>query len=325
MSAREACTECGRPLPPSGICPGCTLRGALEIGITPLPIFNPATLLTADMETEDHPLLAGYDQFERIAQGGMGVVYRARQKRLDRRVAVKMILTGRLATESEVQRFRQEAATAAKLHHPHIVAIHETGQAEGGLDFFSMDYVAGGDLARLVRDGPIDARRAAALVKTIGEAVHYAHECGVLHRDLKPANVLLDEFGDPRVTDFGLARLMDAPGQTITAEPVGTPGFMSPEQIEGGRITRATDVFSLGAILHYLLSGRPPFQEDSRHKTMRATLEGRYISPRALNPSVPLDLETICRKCMETDPERRYGTAQIVAEELGRFLRRVPI
>jgi len=257
----------------------------------------------------------------------MGVVYRARQISLNRLVAVKMILAGRLAGPGEITRFRTEAETAARLQHPGIVAIHEIGEHEG-CQFFSMDYVAGSTLADMVREQPLSPERAARYMKTIAEAIHYAHQKGVLHRDLKPSNVLVDEHDQPRVTDFGLAKWLENKSElTVTGQVLGSPSFMPPEQA-GGKETPVgpySDIYSLGALLYHLLTGRPPFVADTPTATLRMVAETEPVSPRLLNSGVPRDLETICLKCLEKDPQRRYGTAQEVAEELGRFLRDEPI
>ncbi len=269
-----------------------------------------------------------YELLEEIARGGMGIVYKARQTSLGRVVALKMILAGQLASEAEVARFRTEAEAAAGLQHPNIVAIHEVGQHHGQ-HYFSMDYVAGPSLGDLARLGPLAPRRAAAYVRTIAEAIHYAHGQGTLHRDLKPSNILLDARDRPRVTDFGLAKLADAGRSlTVTGAVVGTPSYMSPEQAAGGRrgeVGPASDVYSLGTILYELLVGRPPFDAETTLRIVLQVLEAEPLSPRRLNPSVPRDLETICLKCMAKSPARRYGSAQKLADDLGRYLDGEPI
>jgi WD40 repeat protein/tRNA A-37 threonylcarbamoyl transferase component Bud32 len=274
-----------------------------------------------------------YELLEEIARGGMGVVYKARQTKLDRIVAVKMILAGELAGQADVERFHTEARAAANLHHPNIVPIHEVGQHEGQ-HYFSMDYVAGESLANRIARGPLPAREAATLLVKVARAVAFAHIDGVIHRDLKPANVLLDAQGEPHVTDFGLAkRLRGEPGATATGgltetgQVLGTASYMPPEQA-GGRtkdIDRRSDVYSLGAVLYCALTGRPPFQAASTLDTLLQVLEREPVSPRTLNASVPRDLETICLKCLEKDSRRRYGTAQELADELQRYLDGKPI
>jgi tetratricopeptide (TPR) repeat protein len=268
-----------------------------------------------------------YELLDEIARGGMGVVFRARQTSLNRIVAVKMILGGHVAGEDEVKRFRTEAEAAANLHHPNIVAIHEVG-AHDGLHYFSMDFVAGTSLAAMVRDHPLPATRAATYVRKIAEAIHYAHQQGILHRDLKPSNVLVDEFDEPRITDFGLAkRLENQSGLTASGAVLGTPSYMPPEQAEGdhARVGPASDVYSLGATLYELVTGRAPFRAESPIETMRQVLDVEPAAPRLLNPHVDRDLETICAKCLQKDPSRRYTSAQLLADDLARFLRGEPI
>jgi len=274
-----------------------------------------------------------YELLEEIARGGMGVVYRARQKSLNRIVALKMIVGGPLASAAAIQRFRAEAQTVASLQHPNIVAIHEIGEHEGQ-PFFSMDYVKGQNLAGLLRDGPLLARRAAGYVKIIAEAVDYAHQRGILHRDLKPSNVLIDPFDQPRITDFGLAKRLEnaEPGTrnaelTVTGQVLGSPNFMAPEQAQGRQreVGPASDMYSMGAMLYHLVTGRPPFQAATLTEVLQQVVTTEPAAPRLLNPGVPRDLETICLKCLEKEVQRRYPTAQDLAEDLGRFLQDQPI
>ena len=293
-----------------------------------------------------------YELIEEIGRGGMGAVYKARQISLNRVVAIKMILAGGLASANSVRRFRAEAAAAASLQHPNIVAVHEVGEFEGH-QYFSMGYVDGKSLAEWVREHPLPVRQAAGWLKTIAEAIHYAHQHGILHRDLKPSNVLIDPFDQPQITDFGLAkrfsggdstlgsksRTDEASGDeirglasvnsdlTLTGQAVGSPNFMPPEQAEGrsSAIGPASDVYSLGALLYHLITGRPPFQAESVTLLLKQVIEAEPVSPRLLNPNAPRDLETICLKCMEKDPVRRYPSAQALAEELGRFLAGEPV
>jgi serine/threonine protein kinase len=279
---------------------------------------------------DGHPRIryfGDYELLEEIARGGMGVVYKARQVSLNRTVAVKMILAGQLASPAEVQRFYTEAEAAAQLDHPNIVAIHEVGQHDGQ-HYFSMDYVDGKNLSQVVAGKPLPSIKAAAYVKAMAEAVHHAHLRGVLHRDLKPSNVLIDGSDQPRITDFGLARQMhDRAGITKTGVALGTPSYMPPEQAAGkrGEMGPASDVYSLGAILYELLTGRPPFKAASPMDTILQVLEQEPVSPRKLNPLTPPDLETICQKCLEKSPLKRYHSARELAEELGRFLNHEPI
>lgn len=268
-----------------------------------------------------------YELLEEIARGGMGVVYKARQTSLNRIVAVKMILAGQLASEADIRRFHTEAEAAANLQHPNIVAIHEVGQQEER-HYFSMDYVEGQNLAALVRERPLPPAQAAALVKTIAEAIQYAHQRGILHRDLKPQNVLIDEHGRPRVTDFGLAKHAGADSNlTQTGAVMGSPSYMPPEQATGrhDQVGPHSDVYSLGAILYQLLTGKAPFMGETPLATLQKVVEEDPVPPSKHNPLAPPDLETICLKCLEKEPERRYGAARALAEELERFLNYEPI
>lgn len=292
-----------------------------------------AATQSAGPSVADSAPLAGrqfgnYELLEEIARGGMGVVYKARQRGLNRLVAVKMILVEGFAGKQSVQRFRGEAAAAGVLQHPNIVAIHEIGMHEGQ-HFFSMDYVEGQNLAQLVGHRPLPALKAARYVQLIAGAVHYAHEQGILHRDLKPSNVLIDSVTDrPRVTDFGLAkRLASESSLTLSGQMLGSPNFMPPEQASHGlgKAGRPSDVFGLGGILYFLLTARAPFQGESLEATINQVLNTEPASPRLLNPSVPRDLETICLKCLEKEPAGRYATAQELADELSRFLDGKPI
>ncbi|MFO0979301.1 MAG: serine/threonine-protein kinase [Planctomycetaceae bacterium] len=268
-----------------------------------------------------------YELIEEIARGGMGVVYKARQVNLNRTVALKMILSGHLATETDIQRFRAEAEAAANLDHPGIVPIFEIGQHDGQ-HYFSMGYIDGQSLSQRVKDGPLEPKLAADLTRKIAEAIAYAHEKGVIHRDLKPANVLLDSVGEPRVTDFGLARRMESDsGLTKTGSVMGTPSYMPPEQAAGrtSEVGVLADVYSLGALLYCLLTGRPPFQAATPAETMRQVMDQEPVSVVSLNSGIPRDLETICHKCLQKDPAKRYQSARELAEDLGRWQRGEPI
>jgi len=268
-----------------------------------------------------------YELLEEIARGGMGVVYRARQRSLGRLVAVKTLLFGPTASPESVQRFRAEAAAAASLHHPNIVAIHEVGvhQCE---HYLVMDLVDGPDLATFIKDQPLPAHRAAAYLRTVAKAIHHAHERGILHRDLKPSNVLIDGNDQPRVTDFGLAKRFEGDSSlTLSGRVMGSPHYMPPEQAGATRhkVGRRSDVYALGAMLYHMLVGRPPFVGENLSQTLDQVLHHDPVSPRLVNPGVPRDLETICLKCLEKEPSRRYPTARALAEELGRFSRHEPI
>ena len=332
MASNRVCGRCGVELTNVGterLCPACLLEGGLDAGesVAGKPPWMAPLASRSAQETAILYSFGDYELLEEIARGGMGIVYRARQVSLNRIVAVKVLISGLLASPEFVQRFRAEAAAAASLQHPNIVAIHEVGYREGQ-HFFAMDYVFGSSLAELTRNGPLSARRAAGYVKTIAGAIHYAHERGILHRDLKPANVLIDENDQPRVTDFGLAKdVHKQTDLTLSGQVLGSPGYMSPEQAGArrGLVGRRSDVYSLGAILYHLLTGRPPFMADSVAKTLHQVQNDEPVSPRLLNPAVPHDLATICLKCLEKEPEKRYATAEGLADDLGRFLDRKPI
>jgi serine/threonine protein kinase len=264
-----------------------------------------------------------YELLAEIARGGMGVVFKARQKRLNRLVALKMILSGRLAAEDDLQRFRTEAEAAARLRHPNIVAVHEVGEVDGQL-FFSMDFIEGRTLAQRLGEGPVASRTAAGTMCQLARAVHYAHGEGILHRDLKPSNILLDHDDQPYLTDFGLAKKLDAGdlNLTRTGAILGTPSYMAPEQAAGRvkHLGPACDVYGLGAVLYELLTGRPPFRSDTPLDTVLHVLEREPAPPRLLNPKVDHDLETICLKCLEKDPRLRYASADELAADLQRYL-----
>ncbi len=266
--------------------------------------------------------LGDYELLAEIARGGMGVVYKARQISLNRIVAVKMILAGQLATQADHDRFHAEAQAAALLDHPNIVPIFEVGEHEGQ-HYFSMGYVDGPSLSARLAEGPLAPKEAAELAATLAEAVEYAHRQGVIHRDIKPSNILIDSQGRPRVTDFGLAKRVGAPGGnplvgagrrselTETGQILGSPSYMPPEQA-GGQIRAvgpASDVYALGAVLYALLTGRPPFQAATSLETLKQVIEREPVSLRQLNAAVPRDLETIVLKCLEKAAPRRYASA----------------
>ncbi len=268
-----------------------------------------------------------YEIIRELARGGMGVVFEARQVSLNRKVALKMILAGQLAEETDVKRFHTEAEAAANLDHPGIVPIFEVGQHESQ-HYFSMGFVEGQSLAGRLAGGPLPPRQAAELIRRVSDAIEYAHQHGVIHRDLKPANILLDAQGNPRVTDFGLAKKVQGDsGLTGSGQIMGTPSYMPPEQAGGkrGDVGPAADVYALGATLYALLIGRPPFQAATAMDTVIQVLSEEAVPPRRLNAAIPLDLETICLKCLEKEPARRYASAAALGAELGRFLSGEPI
>src|SRR6266516_4785142 len=326
--APARCPKCRSALPadaPEGLCPVCAFRGALEL--------EPGAARPLVPEQQLPRQFGEYQLLEEIARGGMGIVYQARQLSLNRLVAVKVLLSGPLASATDLQRFRAEAEAVANLQHPNIVAVHEVGE-HAGQPFFSMDYVEGTCLSELVREQPLPAPRAAGYVQTIAEAIQYAHDHGVLHRDLKPSNVLIDHAGQPRIIDFGLAKRLSSDPQlsaindplTRTGHVLGSPNFIPPEQAAGkrGAIGPHSDIYSLGALLYHLLTAQPPFSAATAHEIVHQVLNSEPVGPRSLNPRVPRDLETICLKCLEKDPHRRYRTAQELADELRRFLRGEP-
>lgn len=271
--------------------------------------------------------LAGFELYEEIGRGGMGVVYRARQSILDRVVAVKFLLQAKFAGTEERERFLREAQTAARLKHPGIVGIIDVGD-DDGVPWFSMEYVSGKSLEEVVREHPMEARQAAACVLRVADAVQHAHYKGVLHRDLKPSNILLDKAGHPHVTDFGIARILSEAGKsglTRSGQILGSPSYAAPEQALGSDADVRTDVYGLGALLYHLLTGRPPFQGPTLDAILMQVRDDDPVSPRRLTPTVPRDLETVCLQCLRKDPARRYASASEVAADLGRFLSNVPI
>jgi eukaryotic-like serine/threonine-protein kinase len=327
----RVCERCGAallPRAPAGLCPKCLLRQAVAAAAQSAPA-GPAGGARPEpaLAEASAPRFGDYELIEKIATGGMGVVYKARQLSLNRIVAVKMVLGGALASAALRQRFLEEAQTAASLQQPNIIAIHEVGE-HAGQPFFSMDYVEGRNLSELLHEGPLAPQRAAGYTKTIAQAVAYAHQRGILHRDLKPSNVLIDQSDQPRITDFGLAkRLTSDSDLTVSGQVLGSPNFMAPEQAQGrhGAVGPPSDVYAIGALLYHLLTGRPPFQAATLTEVLRQVVTIEPAAPRLLNPSLPRDLETICLKCLEKEAPRRYQTARELAGELGRFLEGKPI
>jgi WD40 repeat protein len=294
--------------------------------VAPSEVATPAPGPGDTAPAGDGLRIPGYEVLATLGRGGMGVVYQARQTRLGRVVALKMILSGAHAGAADLARFRTEAEAIARLQHPNIVQIHEVGEHQG-LPFFSLEYCPGGSLERKLGGTPLPAREAAALVEVLARAMQAAHAKGVIHRDLKPANVLLAEDGTPKVTDFGLAKKLDEAGQTATGAVMGTPSYMAPEQA-GGRsaaIGPPCDVYALGAILYEGLTGRPPFRGPTTMETVMQVLADEPVPPTQLQPKTPRDLETICLTCLQKDPARRYPSAGALAEDLRRFQAGEPI
>ena len=268
------------------------------------------------------PRIPGYEVLEVVGRGGMGVVYRARHVRLDRPVALKMLLTGAHASRESRERFLREARIGAGLRHPNFVQVYDMGDQDG-LPYFTMEFVEGGNLAQKLAGMPQPPRQAAALLATLAEAVQAAHRCGIVHRDLKPANVLLTADGTPKICDLGLARRLDGEaGLTWTGTAVGTPSYMAPEQAEARPQTLgpAVDIHALGAILYELLTGRPPFRAETASETVRQVISQDPVPPSRLNGKVPRDLETICLKCLHKEPHLRYAGAAALAADLHHFL-----
>lgn len=333
MSDTNTCRECGGAVPrdaPFGSCPICLL----ELGVGPRPELPSKTVPSR---------FGDYELLETIGRGGMGVVYKARQLSLNRMIALKMLTPHSAAFSTVAERLRLEAEAAGSLQHPNIVGIHEVGEHEGH-PFFTMEFVEGAGMDKFIepagyrfprfhrRDGDQTREPQASAVRTlitIARAVDYAHKHGVLHRDLKPANVVIDAAGEPHLTDFGLAKILgrERERETESGSILGTPAYMAPEQASGGtkRVSTAADIYSLGAVFYEMLTGHPPFRGDTPLETLRRVTEVEPASPTTLNSSVDADLATICLKCLEKDPQRRYATALELAEDLERWLRREPI
>src|SRR5215471_16799791 len=322
-TASRFCRKCGAivlPDSPEESCGACVLELALgpdepDRGVDP----NRPSAMSMDF--------GDYELLEQIGRGGQGVVFRARQKSLNRIVALKVIDSGRWTTKPRLKRFRREAEAAARLNHPSIVPIYEVGERDGAC-YFSMGLVEGGQLDAVLDREPMAMRPAVELIIKLARTVQYAHEHNILHRDIKPGNILLDAKGEPHLTDFGLARLVEADSTiTRTREVLGTPSYMAPEQAAGEhtKIGKATDVYGLGAVLYQLLTGHPPFAGGTTYETIRLLLNTEPRKPRALNHKIDRDLSTICLKCLEKDPQRRYSTAAGLAEDLEHWLKHEPV
>jgi len=306
---------------PQGVCSVCLFRtGLASLDNEADEVFEP-TIARMLKNFGDYELL------QEIGRGGQGVVYRARQKSLNRIVALKVIGLAHWATEAHVKRFRLEAEAAASLNHPCIVPIYEVGERDGAC-YFSMGLVEGGQLDAVAKREPVPLRHAAELIAKLARTVHYAHEHGILHRDIKPGNILLDAKGEPHLTDFGLARLAETESTvTRTMEVLGTPSYMAPEQAVGNNagVTSATDIYGLGAVLYQLLTGHPPFAGGTTFETVRLVLDTEPRQPRFWNRKIDRDIGTICLKCLDKDPQRRYSSALALAEDLERWLKHEPI
>jgi serine/threonine protein kinase/Tfp pilus assembly protein PilF len=355
-SVIRLCPKCGGEIPadaPEGGCPGCLLESGLGLfeeafvagvdssGVPSAKADDPGhadKLARDDVTSLPHGKkaarfaemlgeLGDYELLEEVGRGGQGVVFRARQKSLKRTVALKVISLGQWASEAHLKRFRREAEAAASLDHPSIVPIYEVGERDGSC-YFSMKFVEGGQLDEVVRRKPMSIRQAAELIAKVARTVHYAHEHGIVHRDIKPGNILLDVKGEPHLTDFGLARLVETESaMTRTMEVLGTPSYMAPEQASGQneQITRATDVYGLGAVLYQLLTGHPPFAGGTTYETIKLLLDTEPRQPRLWNRKIGRDLSAICLKCLEKDPKRRYSSARALAEDLEHWLKHEPI
>jgi serine/threonine protein kinase len=342
----RVCRKCGAKIfsdAPRGLCTACVLETAL--GIFPdSPVAGVGDSGNEDELSRDNAKptsgvkeavraatmlgeLGDYELLEEIGRGAQGVVFRARQKSLNRTVALKVISLGQWASKAHLKRFRREAEAAASLDHPSIVPIYEVGERDGSC-YFSMKFVEGGQLDEVVRRTPMSIRQAVELIAKVARTVHHAHEHGILHRDIKPGNILLDAKGDPHLTDFGLARLVESESSvTQTLDVLGTPSYMAPEQAVGNNaaVSSATDVYGLGAVLYQLLTGHPPFAGGTTYETIKLLEDTEPRPPRLLNPKVDRDLSTICLKCLEKDPKQRYSSALALVEDLEHWLNHEPI
>src|SRR6201984_2571939 len=331
----RVCGKCGNTIfdtAPQGLCSVCLFDTGLSILMETVEGPN-AKDFEADNDatsTDPEELFTASDDYElleEIGRVGQGVVYRARQKSLNRTVAIKIIGISNGRTKAHLKRFRLEAEAAAKLNHPFVVPIHEIGQRKGRC-YFSMGLVEGGRLDQIAKREPMSPRQATEVIAKLARTVHHAHQHGIIHRDIKPGNILLDTKGEPHLTDFGVARLLETENDaTCTIEVSGTPSYMAPEQAHAnnGHVSSATDVYGLGAVLYQLLAGQPPFTGGTPFETVRLLLETEPRQLRLLNPKIDRDLSTICLKCLEKDPKRRYSSALALAEDLEHWLRHEPI
>jgi serine/threonine protein kinase/Tfp pilus assembly protein PilF len=349
-SAPRVCRKCGAEIladAPEGLCTACLFEKGLDLlaheSVAGVDLSAVASATaddperhqgeqSADKRTTPRPAktvadFGDYKLLEEIGRGGQGVVYRARQKSLNRTVALKVIGLGHWATEAHLKRFRREAEAAARLDHSGIVPIYEVGERDGSC-YFSMKLVEGGQLDEVAKRESMPIRRAVELIAKVARTVHYAHHHSILHRDIKPGNILLDQKGEPHLTDFGLARLIETESTvTRTMEVLGTPSYMAPEQAVGNNaaVSSVTDVYGLGAVLYQLLTGHPPFAGGTTYETIKLLLDTEPRHPRLWNSKIDRDLSTICLKCLEKDPKRRYSSALALAEDLERWIKHEPI
>src|SRR5256885_3166925 len=348
------CRKCGARIfadAPEGLCPRCVLKTALTmppelvaggdssaVALAKADDPRHTNKLVGDAVPTPHDKktaqaaellgeLGDYELLDEVGRGGQGVVFRARQKSLNRTVALKVISLGQWASKAHLRGFRLDAEAAARWEPPGIVPIYEVGERDGSC-YFSMKFVEGGQLDEVIHRTPMSIRQAAELIAKVARTVHYAHEHGILHRDIKPGNILLDAKGEPHLTDFGLARLVESESSvTHTLDVLGTPSYMAPEQAVGNNaaVSSVTDVYGLGAVLYQLLTGQAPFAGGATYETIRLLLDTDPRPPRLLNPKVDRDLSTICLKCLEKDPKRRYASALALAADLNRWLKYEPI
>src|SRR5947209_4619766 len=328
IEAPAKCRQCGATTRlGNGLCLSCTLREGLE-GDREASRESFEAILVEDEVHDTHWRVGNYEILEEIGRGGMGVIYRARQRHSRRIVALKRMVSYHADSRETRERFRREAEAAASLDHPNILPIYEVGHGKDGLPFFSMKYAAGGSLEKIVPAMRTQPRECVRLLAKVARACQYAHEHGVLHRDLKPGNILLDAHGEPFVTDFGLAKWLDTSTDlTRTLTIFGTPGYIAPEQAKGpaAKLTPAADVYSLGAILFDLFTGRPPFLGEHALAVIQQASEKPAPKLRSLAPAFDRDLETICARCLEREPQARYHSAGELAEDLERWLQSRPI
>lgn len=320
-TSEPMCAECTRSSGASAPSHATPSRDDLTVSLGGGAAVKPRTSISELSRIGDYRL------DEEIARGGMGVVFRARQVSLGRDVALKMILPEALKTGAEIVRFRTEAQAAARLDHPNIVPIYEVGHDEGR-HYYSMRLIQGKNLARRLKEYAGKHRDIAYLMMTLARAVHYSHCKGILHRDIKPGNIIIGEWGEPYLGDFGLAKRVKSRSElTEPGALIGTPAYMAPEQARGDHeaVGAATDVYSLGAVLYELLTGKPPFHGKTRMETVAQVIEKPSTAPRSIDPKIPKDLEAICLRCLEKDAVRRYGSAQELADDLERFLGHLPV